>query len=411
MNNLLLVSLYAWMILGSSPALSQGNNGSNLLLNPAFEFHSFANHRDGERISYSSHNVAFWNTDHWGDIQVIRESHVSEKVRPTFSTHNLVAIYPGKKMWQFFTLPEAGLAHGDFLDLSVYGFQKQGNSIEAMIKLMKLDSEDGAWSPKDYGMSDTRTFPRHSRGELVVAKMYPTSNDKTGPMLLEIRNAEIDGKVSVGNQSNSQDVNTIGIRVEFKNNSTDTVWVYSPKLSVINHDSKQVSTVRNKRDYYRHIPRTIQKLWKGEAIHVIVMGSSIDVGSANPPMYFYDEDPESQTFKQPLAEGLFDANIAARQDLADHFGQWRHYFTYAGRLKRELMRKYNLPAHKICLNFMAEGGSAVGEAHSGLKEYCALLIPPSPEMNGHGAGKTWPELYPGIVQSAKGAQSRPRHFR
>ena len=402
MNHLLLASLYAWMILGTSPALSQGNHGNNLLLNPAFDFHSFANHRDGERISYASHNVAFWNTDDWGDIQVVRESHVSEKVRPAFSTHNLVAIYPGKKIWQFFTLPEAGLAHGDLLDLSVYGFQNQANSLEARIKLMKLDSEDGEWSPKDYGMSDTRTFPRHSRGELVVAKTYPTSDEKTGTILLEIRNAEIDGKISIGNQSNSRDVNTIGIRVEFRNNSTDTVWVYSPKLSVTNHDPRQVSTERNKRAYYRHIPKTIQKLWKGETIHVIVMGSSIDVGSANPPMYFYDEDPESVTFKQPLAEGLFDAKIAARQDLADYFGQWRHYFTYAGRLKRELMRKYNVPADKICLNFMAEGGSAVGESHSGLKEYCALLIPPSPGMNGHGEGRTWQELYPELFSRPRG---------
>ncbi len=37
----------------------------NLLLNPTFEFHAFANHRLGRTVSCDSHNVAFWNTDAW----------------------------------------------------------------------------------------------------------------------------------------------------------------------------------------------------------------------------------------------------------------------------------------------------------------------------------------------------------
>ena len=148
-----------------TPASSQGDNESvNLLLNPYFDFHSFINHRDGKPISYSSGNVAFWNTDSWGDIEVMRESHVSDSIRPKFSTHNLVAIKPGKKIWQFFTLPEAGLAHGEHINLSVYGYQPKGDMLKAKIKLMKLDSEDGEWSPRTFGMADDRTFPKHSQG-------------------------------------------------------------------------------------------------------------------------------------------------------------------------------------------------------------------------------------------------------
>ena len=139
LKRLIVVSVII-ILTGYNPSFSQDKNSSdNLLLNPVFDFHSFINHREGKPVSYSSHNVAFWNTDRWGDIEVIRESHVSDTIRPVFSTHNLVAINPGKKIWQFFTLPEAGLAHGEQLNLSVYGYQKKGNLLKAKIKLMKLD--------------------------------------------------------------------------------------------------------------------------------------------------------------------------------------------------------------------------------------------------------------------------------
>ena len=285
---------------------------NNLLLNPDFDFHSFSNHREGKAISFSSHNVAFWNTDKWGDIEVMRESHIPNMIQPKFSTHNLIAIYPGKKIWQFCTLPEAGLAHGEELSLSVYGYQKKGNLLKAKIKLMKLDSEDGEWSPKDFRMRDSRHFPRHSRGELVVAKEYFQSEKKSGSIHLKIEKAIITGKTSTGNKSSSKDINTIGIQVEFENSGlSDTVWIYSPKLSVLRTTDITTSISRKMIPNYRHIPRTIQKLWKGEPIHIIVMGSSIDRGSANPPMYLYDEDPNSKTFKQPLSEGLFDPILAA----------------------------------------------------------------------------------------------------
>lgn len=386
------------------PCFSQvGSNSVNLLLNSNFDFHSFQNHRSGESKSFSSHNVAFWNTEEWGDIETIRESHVSNKIRPKFTTHNIVAVHPGKKIWQFFTLPEAGLAHNDELMLSIHGYQKKGNQIKAKVQIMKLDSEDGQWSPKDFGMNDSRTFPRHSRGELVVANEYIGMDGKEGLTYINIKNAVINGNVSKGKISSSKDINTIGVRVEFENVAVeDTVWIYAPKLSFTGPHINGPTEPRKMNSYYKHIPRTIQKLWKGESIHIMVMGSSIDRGSANPPMYLYDENELSDTFKEPMAEGLFDAKKVNRPDLDGYYGEWRHYFSYAGRLKRELMRKFNLRSDQICLNFMASDGSSVGEAHSGLKEYCSLSIPPGPNSNGHKQGSTWEELYPELFARREG---------
>ena len=390
---------------GSSSPSRDTHEVTNLLMNPSFEFHSFINHREGKAVSFASHNVAFWNTEAWGDIEVMRESHVPDAVKPIFSTHNLIAITPGKKIWQFFTLPEAGLSYGEKLSLSVFAYQKKGNQLKSGIKVMKTDSEDGEWSPKDFGMSDSRNFPKHSRGELVVAKEYSATLKKPGTVNLMIDNATIIGKASVGNKSGSNDINTIGIQVEFENLSlSDTVWIYSPKLNVRNASPNKISTKREMNPNYRYIPRTIQKLWKGEAIHIIVMGSSIDRGSANPPMYMYDEDPGSKTYKQPLSEGLFDATKAGRPDLDDHYGEWRHFYSYAGRLKLELMRKFNLTADKICLNFMACDGSCIGESHSGLEQYCSLSIAPEPGMNGHKKGKSWEEIYPDLFERNEGAR-------
>ncbi|MDD4108423.1 MAG: hypothetical protein PHH93_06875, partial [Prolixibacteraceae bacterium] len=390
----LLMPVLIIIVLNPLSAQTPGES-ENLLLNPGFEFHSFINHREGIPVSYTSGNVAFWNTDVWGDITVMRESHADDHIRPDFSVHNLVAISPGKKIWQFFTLPEAGLAHGEKVNLYVHGYQPKEDMLKAKIKMMKPDSEDGEWSPADYGMKDSRTFPRHSRGELVVAKEYAATETGEGLIKIDIRNAGIPGKVSTGNVSSSDDINTIGIQVEFENmDNSDTVWIFSPAFTVSKPASQNLPQARSMEPDYRYIPRTIQKLWKGEPIHILVMGSSIDRGSANPPMYLYDEDPGSVTFKQPLAEGLFDGEKAGVPEVDSYYGQWRHYFSYAGRLKLELMRKFNLPPDKICLNFMACDGSNVGEAHSGLKEYCSLSLPPSPEANGHKSGKSWEELYP-----------------
>ena len=105
------------LLLSANGSASEGGNPMNLLLNPGFEFHAFENHRHGRAVSFESHNVAFWNTGAWGDITVMRESHVRAEIRPGFTTHNLVSIAPGKRFWQFFTLPEASLGHDDRVSL------------------------------------------------------------------------------------------------------------------------------------------------------------------------------------------------------------------------------------------------------------------------------------------------------
>ena len=375
----------------------------NLLLNSRFEFHAFGNHRRGRAVSYTSHNAAFWNCSAWADITVTRESHVDAKVRPSFSTGNMVSIAPGKKLWQFFTLPEAGLAHGDRVSLFVYGHQPQPNVLRARLRLMKLDSEDGTWTPADFGMSDKRAFPKHARGELVVAKTYDTTAEATGAVGLKIENAEIIGHFRDGNESHSDDVNTIGLRVEFENTSPkEAAWVFGLCLSRSPQALARLPQARKMEPYYRHIPRTIQKLWKGEAIHILLMGSSIDRGSANPPMFLYDEDPLSPTFKQPLSDRLFEPEKVGRPDLEGYVGWWQHYWDYAGRLRLELMRKFDLPVSRICLNFMACDGSCVGEAHSGLADYCSLSLPPAENTNGHKEGTTWQGLYPELFARPEG---------
>ncbi len=73
---------------------------------------------------------------------------------------------------------------------------------------MKLDSEDGTWSPSEFGMADKRTFPRHARGELVVAKSYEALSEKTGSVQLRIDDAEILGRVTRDRKSHSDDINT-----------------------------------------------------------------------------------------------------------------------------------------------------------------------------------------------------------
>ena len=396
------------LLLVLASLVEDASAADNLLQNPQFDFHAFMPHRDGKPASSSSRSVAFWNTEAWGDIDVVRESHVDVKVRPVFSTHNLVKIQPGKKLWQFFTLPEAGLAHGELLSLTVQGNQSKANALELRLQLMKLDSEDGTWSPVDFGGSDKRVFPRHSRGELVVAKSWKARSDKAGTIELKIKAAEILGKFQSENKSSSADINTIGIRVELANVSKDgVVWAYAPCLVKGKAaESGLVTSSRPMQPRYRHLPRTMQKLWKGEPIHIIVMGSSIDRGSANPMMVPYAEDPESPKFKQPLTNAReFNGELVGRPELSPYFGWWQHYYDYAGRLKLELMRKFNLPANMICLNFMACDGSSVGEAHSGLADYCSLSIPPSEGNNGHKSGPSWQEIYPELFARPEG--SRP----
>lgn len=377
---------------------------ANLLLNQDLQFHAFENHRLGKKISYQSHSVAFWNTDAWGDIKVVRESHVDLHIRPEHTVHNMVCIAPGKKFWQFMTLPEVDLGHGDVVSLFVGAYQKDKNSLKAKIKLLKLDSEDGRWTPSDFGIKNSESYPKQSRGNLIVVKEKFATSKKTGLIELKIKNVKIPGKFKRSKKvGRSQDINTVAVRVEFENTSdSSNVWIFSPCLS---SGKKALSNLPAKREmpqYYRHIPKTMQKLWKGEAIHILTMGSSIDRGSANPPIYLYDEDPKSKTFKQPIGNKHFDGKEVGREDLNDYTAWWQHYFSYTGRLRQELMRKYNLPVNKICLNYMACDGASIGESHSLIKEYCNLSLPPDEWLNGHKNGKTWQELHPELFTRPQG---------
>jgi hypothetical protein len=398
---LLFGMLLGVLLVGQSMASDQ----RNLLANPAFDFHSFINHRDGKAISYSAQNVACWNTDGAGDITVQRSSHIDRKLHPPVFFRNGVKIEPGKRMLQFFTLPEAQLLPGDSVSLKFYATP----GIKGTLRLMKFDSEDGTWSPSDFGMADKRSFPKHSRGELVVADAVEVRSpgDGIAAQACVLEGFQVRSTFNDKNESDSSAIFAAGLEVEFANESGSAAWVFAPSLIKSQTAEDAVGELRETPEIYRHIPRTIQKLWKGEPIHIIIMGSSIDRGSANPPMYPYNEDSSSPDFKKPLCDaydGSFSAEMLGRADLAEHLAQPRHYFSYGGRLKRELMVKFNLPADKILLNFMAADGSCVGESHSGLRAYCELSIPPGPGDNGHKSGKTWQELYPALFSRPGGAR-------
>ena len=88
---------------------------------------------------------------------------------------------PGKDFWQFIALPEALLAHGDTVSFTVGGWQSAPKAAVVTVELLKLDSEDGEWTPSTFGYWDKRTFPKHARGEMVVAKQYSvTFSDADG---------------------------------------------------------------------------------------------------------------------------------------------------------------------------------------------------------------------------------------
>lgn len=175
-KGLLLTTLMAPTAIAALPPA--GNE--NLLLNPDFAFHSFINHCEGKAISWQAHTVAFWQHENYGDITVTRESHVADNERPDYSVQNIVSIAPGKQFKQFIPLAEAGLAHNQAVSLWGGGWQSAPDTLQAKLKLMKIDSEDGTWKPADFGASDKREFPRHARGELIVAKTASASIDKIG---------------------------------------------------------------------------------------------------------------------------------------------------------------------------------------------------------------------------------------
>ena len=376
---------------------------SNLLLNPQFRFVELSGIRCAQRSSGSSKSVAFWNTDAWGDIEVMR---VSRNIgfRPQFAVENVVRLKPGKKIRQFATLPELSCGIGDHVCLSVHGFQKQPASLVMRLCIMCIESADGTWSPADFGLADKRTFSRHGRGELLRRPVFEKTTGKNKNFSISIEDAEIPGKFKLSRESSKEFTNTVGILVEFENTSkTGDVWLYYPSLNRISNTTVFPPSSRPLPELYRHIPRTIQKLLKGKPIHILTLGSSIDRGSANPPLYLYNEKPESSDFKKPLMDRhKFDGEKVNQPELNDYVARWQHYFMYTGRLRRALMKKFDYPVNKILLNVMACDGSSVGESHSGFREYSELKCPPKGEINGHPSGKTWKQLYPELFSRPEG---------
>lgn len=375
------------------------NTSINLLCNPEFSFHANDAKRAGDAKGETARTVAFWNTGDWDDMVVMKPSRVSQ-FKPS---GNVILIRPGKRVSQFASLPDLGVVSGDRLSLAVEGFQEAGGALTARLCAMRVESADGKWTPKDFNCSDKRSFARHGRGELLRDPVLEKrTGDAKGIFTLTAEGLEIDSPVKENTESSSAQRNVVGILVEFQNTGTDDVLISSPRLSKGPVTASTFSPSRPPPSYFQKIPRTMKKLWNGEPLHIIALGSSIDRASANPPIYLYDEDMNSPTFKQPLSESVFEASRVGRLDLAGYIGSWQHYFMYTGRLRLELMRRYNYPMSKVLLNCMACDGSCMGEAHSGLLEYATLSQAPGPDKNGHPTGKTWKDLYPEIFTRQNG---------
>lgn len=375
----------------------------NLLLNGEFHFQSFDNSRSGNSSEFRSGSVPFWDQAHYADAEVFRAPR-NGVFTPQFPVDGVVVLHPGKSLWQFSLLSEMQVDNGDAVSFSVFGHQTKPDSLKATIYQMRLDNAPGEWSPGTFGQSDKRTFPKHGRGELVPSAPADASSGTANDFELKIENDVIVDQFKEDPNHSDDLPNTIGLKIEFTNTSDHDVWVYSPCLSKSTLAQNHLPDLRALPDYYRSIPRTIAKLRRGEPLHIIAMGSSIDRGSANPPLYLYDEDSTSPHFKEPVSKEdfLFDGTQVGHPEWDPYIGQWRHYFSYTGRLRLDLMQRYNYPINKILLNYMACDGSAIGESHSALQEWSSLSEAPDPELNGQADGKSWQELYPDIFSRPEG---------
>lgn len=388
-------------VLASLAVLPAEAQNMNLLQNPQFDFHCFDNSRAATARVWQAGYVACWNSDAYGDILVTAAPHLEALKLQAFA-RNVVTIKPGKRFGQVIFLPEVQLRHGDVVSLAAYGNQKAPDSLKASVHVLKIDSQTGTWKPSDYGCADSREFPRHSRGELVKAKSFSATSGANNDFLLKVEKCDIPGSFIHKNESSDSQLNSIALKIEFVNEGKEDVLLYAPCLVKGAQAATGLPELRPVPTAYTGIPRTLRKLWRGEPLHILLMGSSIDRGSANPPLYPYEENPASDKFKQPLADGNFNGELIGRPDLTDTVGQWRHFYAWGGRLRTELLRKFNYTPDKLLLNYMACDGSCISEATSGLAEYASLSLPPNPETNGQPAGKTWQELYPGLFERPGG---------
>ncbi len=376
---------------------------ANLLRNPKFDLRA--------RTGAFDENpwVTCWNVVRWNDVVVADEA--KKQTLKVAAPGNIVCVKPGKRIWQFAALPDLGLNNGDVVSLAVKGVQEESKALHARLCAMMIESADGNWSPAEFELHDKRTFARHGRGELVRSPVLETSSERVASeCMLKIEGLKIDAHFKAGKESSAEFRNVVGVLVEFANVSKQDVWIHSPTLVKGAHAAIDVRASRPMPDYYRQIPRTFEKLASGKPVYILTLGSSIDRGSANPPLYLYEEDATSPRYKQPLGEcrpskpdeiARLLAEKMHRPDLQNYVGWWQHYFMYTGRLRLELMRKFNYPVDKILLNVMACDGSSIGESHSGFREYAGLEIPLNANSNGHPSGKSWKDLYPALFRDGK----------
>jgi hypothetical protein len=254
-------------------------------------------------------------------------------------------------------------------------------------------------------MFEKRTFARHGRGELVRTVLFEgASTDKFGGFQAVGEGLKIVGEVKQGKTSSKESTNAVGLLVELENVSKDDVSVHLPNLVKGGKADVELTfkAVRPLADFYKQIPRTTGKLYRGEPLHIVALGSSVDHGDANPPLYLYDEDPKSATFKRPVVD-VESSPMAklGKAEWADYVAQTSSRFVYTGRLRLDLMQRYDYPIDRILLNLTAGGGSSIGEAHAGYAEFGDLVTKPAPH-NGHTAKKTWQQLYPALFERTNG---------
>jgi hypothetical protein len=358
----------------------------NLLVNPDFTSLEPAND--------SARYVAGWNVEQHGDLEALP----TDKEFKTPTGRPCMLLRPGKKAWQFFALADLDEnLKGKQLSLGAEIYQKSGKAVAARLSLMGVESSDGSWKrPNDFGdINDSRTYPCHGRGELVPLDTEECrSPDSPGSFNISAEGLTVDWNFKTSRTESSADWrNAVGIRVEFENVSDKPVLIRHPVLNLGKTAMKDPLSGRPLPEYYRQIPRTMEKLMKGEPVNIMTLGSSIDRG-AQAGMLF-DENPKSPTYKQFIALNRpFRPDLVKRPDLDGYIGWFQHYFMYTGRMRLELMKKFGLPADNILLNVMALSGSSMGPAHSGFAESSSFAWPPHPEMNAHAEGKDWKTLYP-----------------
>jgi hypothetical protein len=197
--------------------------------------------------STNSAYVAGWNSDIYGDIEVMKNF----KEFNNSGKYRIVKINPNKKFWQFINLADIEtVKKGDVLTLTVNGYQQESAALVARLCLMGIESADGTWSPKKFG--DKRTFSCHGRGELIrIDQLETVATSKSGRIKLAISGLKIDWNFARSKQSSATYRNAIGVLVEFQNSSNKPVWIYAPQLINAKKTASNKNNTRPLPEFYR----------------------------------------------------------------------------------------------------------------------------------------------------------------